>query len=109
MLGAEAGSGLGLCLRLRLGLRLLLALTIALVLESGFRLQSRGCRTPMRMYAYAYECSSHATPPSTSKVQRRQGSVVLQTLRQLIGSVIADVVACKPHARARSCVGELIF
>ena len=45
----------------------------------------------------------------TSKLQRRQCSVVCQTLRQLIDSLIADVVSCKPHARARSCVGEFIY
>ena len=54
----------------------------------------------IHMYAYAYECRSHTTPPSTSKVQRRQCSVVRQTLRQLPGSVIADLVACTPQARA---------
>jgi len=34
---------------------------------------------------------------STSKVQRRQCSVVSQTLRQLHGSLIADAVSCEPH------------
>ena len=64
----------------------------------GLRLH--GGRTPTCMYAHAYECRSHTTPPSTSKVQRRQCSVVRQTLRQLLGSLIADAFACKPYAGA---------
>jgi len=63
----------------------------------------------IRLYAYAYECRSLTTPMSTSKVQPRQCSVVRQTLRQLLGSLIADAVSCKPHARALSCVSTLIY
>ena len=62
----------------------------------------------IHMYVYTYECRSHTTPPSTSKDQRRQGSVVRQALRQLLGSLIADAVSCKTHARALSCVYALI-
>ena len=51
------------------------------------------------MYAYSYECRRHTTPPITSKVQRRQRSVVRQTLRQSPSSLIADAVACTAHAQ----------
>ena len=63
----------------------------------GLRLYAR--RTHSNMDTYAYGCRSHTTPPSTSKVQRRQCSVVLQTLRQLLSSLIANAIACKAHAR----------
>ena len=64
----------------------------------GLRLHGR--TTPARMYAYAYECRSYITPPSTLKMQRSQCRVVRQTPRQLLGSVIADEIACKAHALA---------
>ena len=63
----------------------------------------------MHMYAYAIGCTSRTTASNTSKVQRRQFSVVRQTLSQLLGSFIADTVACKPGVQELSCSGELVF
>ena len=95
------GSGLGI----RLGVRGNVSVSIRRKVKVRRSLRSHGCRTP----THTYECRSHTTPLSTFKVQRRQCSVVLQTLRQLLGSLIADAVSCKPHARALSCMGELIY
>ena len=66
----------------------------------GLRLYARSAHS--NMYTYAYECRNRTTPPSTSKVQRRESTVVLQALRQFFGSLVADAVACRAHARLLS-------